>query len=575
MSKNEIIRSLDDAEDPRVVKLANVEDEATGNAYEEFEFTKVRKRTGKISIPRNEARDPAKVRDLLIAKNADLPFDKDESEKIVARATKMEPQRYLTCAAQIGLRKIGRAFVLPDRVVTEPGWKTRLLPPLWVNDRQLVRLGRRGKLKGWKKSVAKPAQFSTRLMLTISAAFAAPLVSQVSLQPFGLNIYGRSKVGKTTAFLAGTSVIGIGRESELPNWNRTEAASLEAARVLNNLLLGVNEVGLIAGKRGDAYQHIREYIYRFAEGRDRARHSGSAYATAGANATWTGIFVSTSEHSFNAYAAFSGEERDHGELARCLDVAATNRRDATIFDRKPKSVDAKDFDRWAKAAVIKVRHACERHHGVAIKPYLQFLFANREDLATSVKARTEEFVKAVAVPNEDGALQHAARNLGTVYAGGCIGIDAGLLPWKPARLLSAIVNCFKDGLNDLKLHQNVEQQALETLRKRLQGASIAHRKTKSTFGPDDYDGYREVVDGRTEYAIKATAFCAWLPFAIQQIAAMKWLMEEGHLKPGKKFVPSSLAIGGKIEPLAQQRRWPNGKNPRCFVFSDPVGNDDG
>src|SRR5580704_11391465 len=49
---------------PVVLKLANAEDEATGDAFEIFKFTKVRGRRGVLRVPRNEAHKADKVKEL-------------------------------------------------------------------------------------------------------------------------------------------------------------------------------------------------------------------------------------------------------------------------------------------------------------------------------------------------------------------------------------------------------------------------------------------------------------------------------------------------------------------------------
>jgi putative DNA primase/helicase len=127
-------------------------------------------------------------------------------------------------------------------------------------------------------------------MLAISAAFAAPLLQSTGLQSFGLNLFGPSKAGKTTALLAATSVIGIGNEADLPNWNATSASQQETARLFRDSLLAANEVGLLAGRRKDAYARIRQMIYLFAEGRDTSRHSTASSASPNATAGWRTIF---------------------------------------------------------------------------------------------------------------------------------------------------------------------------------------------------------------------------------------------------------------------------------------------
>jgi len=253
---------------------------------------------------------------------------------LIGKAIEQRPLRFELHAKHVGRRPNRKGFVLKSDIVAPPASKLRLRPPVWLNERQAGVLKTRGTIEDWQRIVAEPARYSTRLMLLISVAFAAPLLKVTGMPNFGVNIHGLSKVGKTTGLLAATSVIGIGSERNLPNWNTTSSAFLETARTFNDLLLAINEVGLLAGKKGDAYGPIRERIYMFSEGNDRARMSSSTLSSI-ASAQWRGIFVSTAEHSFNAYAAFSGETRSEGEYARCLDVAAAIKGKPTIFDHNP------------------------------------------------------------------------------------------------------------------------------------------------------------------------------------------------------------------------------------------------
>ena len=120
-------------------------------------------------------------------------------------------------------------------------------------------------------------------MLAICAAFAAPLLSLTQRQSFGIHLFGRAKAGKTTTLLAGASVIGLGREADLPNWGATAAAKGESARMFNDMLFSLNEVGLLGGSKRKAYPEIRETIYRLGEGRERLRHTQSVFSAPAAS----------------------------------------------------------------------------------------------------------------------------------------------------------------------------------------------------------------------------------------------------------------------------------------------------
>ena len=550
---------MSNAESTPLRKLANAEDEGTGDAYEVFEFPKVRGRRGEIRIPRAEARNPQKLQQLLLTKNWDDAALEGSVEDATPKLIAPEPAKYFTYASHVGWRRNLRQFVLHDGVITENGKASSLKPPLWLSNAQHVYLESCGTLADWIDSVARPARYSTRFMLLISAAFAAPLVRVVSLQPFGLNLFGPAKRGKTTALLAAASVAGIGEESKLHNWNRTSAAAQEVARVFNNQLVTVNETGLVEGKKKDVYPRIRDFICQFAEGRDRARHSGSAFATPKGQATWSGLFASTSEWSFSHYAELSGQTRDDGEFARCLDVPAVANGASTIFDCPPK--EEKENKSWARRVLAEMRLACAANHGVVFEPYVRYLITHREGLADAVNKDMDAFLAEMQVPETNGALQHAAHNMALVYAGGCAAIDAELLPWERPKLLRAVRSCFRDALADIRTRQRSEADAMEIFLDKLRTARIAHRKKSSDFGPKQHDGYFRRLNGVKEFTLKVAAVTDWLSDR-QQEAVLQELAERGLLKDAK-----GRPVG--TDKGAVQRRWPNNANPRCYVFDEP------
>ena len=414
---------------PLLRKLANAEDEATGQAYEIVEFRKPLGRSGIERLPRDKARDPRQLSQHLVGRNWTAPFNRAKAEAIAERAIRRKPAERWLHAAHVGWWGNRQAFVLQTRVVGETGGRLILKPPLWLNSRQRLSIEVAGNLEDWIKRVAKPARFSSRLTLMLAATFAAPLLHLVGLQPFAINLFGRSKAGKSTALLAAASAIGIGREAQLPNLNTTDPAFHETARLFNDLIVPANEMGLIKGAKRDAYARMRGLIYAYAEGHDVARHSGSAFATEASSALHRGILIATAEHSTDRLAELASEVRDHGEHARCTDVPATAKGMRTIFDRKPSNTDASDFEAWARKKLVSVRRACAANPRVAIGPYLQYLIDLGGKAPAAVRAHMREFENALEhLDLSDGALQHAARNLSLIYAGGRLGIDAGLFP---------------------------------------------------------------------------------------------------------------------------------------------------
>jgi putative DNA primase/helicase len=527
---------------PWIIKFANVEDAATGNSYEEFKFGKPLGRQGKLRIERDKARDDKALLAAFARKNAVLPHEDDDALKLIEEAIKSDPPRHRLHVRRLGWLPRGEGFALKRRVLGAPNGVQSLRPPLWVNDRQVGVLKSSGTLEQWLQHVARPAMYSTRLMLVLAAAFAAPLVGISGLQNFGINIFGRSKVGKTTALLVGASAIGIGTERDLPNWNSTNNAFLETARGFNDLMLPANEVGLLAGKRRDAYAPIRERIYAFSEGRDRVRLSNSTMATTWASSSWQGIFVSTSEYSFNDYAAFSGETRGSGEFARCLDVAAVEKGCTTVFDSYPKDVETKRRKRWARTRLTELRENCARFHGTALEPFVTYLIAVSGQLPKKVGNHCSTFMKAVRAMHLDGALEHARRNFALIYAGGCVAIEAKILPWTEESLFQAIESCFRAAVEDIRGHTNSLGRARAILKTKLQSDEIVQARPGKAVTPERCAGYWQEEAGIRSYTIHAKAFCRWFPSRAQAVMVLRWLYDQGDLISEKGKLPPRCLV---------------------------------
>ncbi|HEY8649389.1 MAG TPA: hypothetical protein VIL70_00585, partial [Chthoniobacterales bacterium] len=68
--------------------------------------------------------------------------------------------------------------------------------------------------------------------------------------------------------------------------------------------------------------------------------------------------------------------------------------------------------------------------GRPFRRYIDDLIASRDTL----KARIEEYMREMDQfgqrPEVKGTLEHARQNIGLLYAGGRLAIDAGVVPWK-------------------------------------------------------------------------------------------------------------------------------------------------
>ena len=234
---------------PFISKIANAEHEQTGDGFDIFEFRKPLGRVGTVSIARDEAVIETAVLKKIRQKNGVLPKSDAAATQIVRAAISSAPKEYRLLSQHTGWRLPDRCFVLLNRVINFGSSELKVCPPPWTEQLPFGPVSMVGTIETWKETVAAEAQYSTRLMLMISCAFAAPLLRLVGRPPFIINVFGRSKAGKTTGLLAATSVIGIGQEEGLPNWNTTDAGLMEVARLFNDSLVPANELALMKGGR--------------------------------------------------------------------------------------------------------------------------------------------------------------------------------------------------------------------------------------------------------------------------------------------------------------------------------------
>ena len=276
--------------------------------------------------------------------------------------------------------------------------------------------------------------------------------------------------------------------------------------------------------------------------------------------------MSTSEYSFNDYAAFSGETRGSGELARCLDVAAVGKGHTTIFDSYPKDVEAKRRKRWARTQLTELRQNCARLHGTALQPYVIHLIAVSEQLRKKVEKHCAVFMNAVRAMRLDGALEHAGRNFALIYAGGCMAIEAKILPWTEARLFRAVDACFHAAVEDIRGHTNSLGRARAILKKKLKSDEIVQAQPGKTVTPERCAGYWQEEGGIRSYTVHAKAFRSWFASRAQAVAVLRWLYDQGDLIGEKGKLTPSLKTTQWAE---RSCRWPGDKVVKSIRFRDP------
>jgi putative DNA primase/helicase len=247
---------------------AVAEDEAREEFQAVIKFCDIDGNDRLLSVPLSDLEDVKVLRKTL--RNAGCSFSKNGDKAkaaLTALAECTATAKRWKFPARVGWYDGHRQFVHPHRVLGKMRDHTLIKPPVVHARNHSSCLEMRGSHKKWLETVAVPAAYSSRMVLGICTALAAPLLDFTGLNSFGLLLHGPGKAGKSTLLVVAGSVVGFASEQELPNFRTTDVALGELPASFSDMLLPMNELGLLKGNAAERGQRIRDLAYGFAEGR--------------------------------------------------------------------------------------------------------------------------------------------------------------------------------------------------------------------------------------------------------------------------------------------------------------------
>ena len=230
-------------------------------------------------------------------------------------ATLATPKR-ARVVARTGWHRVGdvRVFVLPDEVFGHAPVEVLYQPA----SRELSPFRQAGSLAAWRDDVASWCIGNSRLLLAVSAAFAAPLLDVVGEEGGGLHLRGASRIGKTTALRVAASVwggnVGGGAEAYLRQWRSTSNATEGVAATHSDTLLALDELGQADPREVGA----TAYMLASGQGKNRMDRAGALRAVA----RFRSLFLSTGELSLGYKIAEAGSAMKAGQEVRLVDLPA-------------------------------------------------------------------------------------------------------------------------------------------------------------------------------------------------------------------------------------------------------------
>lgn len=292
-----------------------------------------------------------------------------------------------------------------------------------------------GTIDDWNQDVARLAQGNSRLVVAISAGFAAPLIGLCSLESGGLHFKGASSTGKTTALTVSGSVWGGGEPGGYVKSWRSTANGLEGVALAHcDGLLCLDEMSQVPARDAG------EVAYMLANGSGKARANRDGGARRASR--WRLLFLSSGEVGLaDRVAENDGKRRPTaGQQVRIVDIPADAGAGLGIFE------DLHEFES-ADALARHLRKAALTNFGSPIRAFLERVANDPEGVRASVFSYIDAFVDEHVPEGADGQVLRVAHRFGLVAVAGEMAIGAGVITtWKPGEAIAAAARCFRDWL---------------------------------------------------------------------------------------------------------------------------------
>ncbi len=307
----------------------------------------------------------------------------------------------------------------------------------------------RGTLDDWKDNVARHCAQSSRQVFALAVAFTAPLLELLNEESFGVNLYGSSSKGKSTAQMAAGSVFGggTGNEKYIRSWRATANGLESIASLHNSTPLILDEMGQIDPRE------VGEISYMLSNetGKTRATKTGSTRKTL----RWKLTCISSGEIKISEHMQSAGKKAKAGQEIRMLDVPMTPsmQNGFDIFAGDPKE---------GATTADQIQAGARKFYGQAARTFIEALVTRREELLPGVQESIKRFCTEVQI--ESNQVARVVKKFALIAAAGELAIDLGILPFEKEICFRAVQTCFQDWLTGWGSGDREVSSALEQIK---------------------------------------------------------------------------------------------------------------
>lgn len=213
----------------------------------------------------------------------------------------------------------------------------------------------KGTPESWRDNVARLAAGNPSMVTAIAAAFAAPILSLVGADGFGIHFYEQSSAGKTTTANTAASLYGSPDKTKL-TWYGTALGMMNEAAAHNDGFMSLDEISQNTRRRDVAES---AYALFNGVGKLQGRRDGGNREVM----RFTTVALSTGETDLESFIREDGGSINAGQLVRLLNIPLTRSSDFHSLPDGKSHADA-------------LKTAYQNHYGAVGRKWISTLAEN-------------------------------------------------------------------------------------------------------------------------------------------------------------------------------------------------------
>lgn len=334
------------------------------------------------------------------------------------------PVEFAQCTDRIGWH--GKAYVYPHETVGGAGERIVFQSDSAMENTFSIK----GELAEWRDRVAALCVGNSRLVFSVSCAFAAPLLRPAGVESGGFHFRGDSSSGKTTALKIAASVNG--GASYLQRWRTTDNALEAIAAQHSDALLILDELAQVDPKTAG------ECAYMLANEQSKARSTRTGSPRA--RLAWRLLFLSAGELGLADHMAEGMKRARTGQEVRMVDIPTDAGKGLGAFENLHGDEGGAVFSR-------RITHGATTKYGSAGRAFIEWACTQADTLPKRVKQGITAFLNECVPSAASGQVQRVGARFAIVAVAGELATEAGITGWQLGESSKAAKTCFEAWLD--------------------------------------------------------------------------------------------------------------------------------